>query len=139
MIELDGVVALPCLNLRFGSILRHISSRVAAQAISDRFDQRGSCTRSGPLDDPLGACVDLVDIVAVDDDFLESVGRCAGRSRVLDGCDQINGRVLHVEVVLADKNHWEFPNGSKVERLVERPNVRAAVTEEAHCDLVAAA
>ena len=80
-----------------------------------------------------------VDVVAVDDDFLESVGRCARCSRMLDGGDQVDGCVLHVEVVLADEYHREFPNGGEVECLVERPDVRTAITEEAHGDLVTTA
>ena len=49
------------------------------------------------------------------------------------------GRVLAVEVVLADVDHGQLPERRHVHRLVEKALAERAVAEEAHRDLAAAA
>ena len=76
-----------------------------------------------------------VDVVAVDDDRLEAVGRRAVRGRVLHRGHVADRGVLHVLVVLADEDDRRLPDRGHVERLVEGADVRRAVAEEADRDL----
>ena len=86
-----------------------------------------------------GDQVDRICVIAVDDDLVESV--CAGAvgCRVGNRGDVINGRVLHIQIVLAHEHCRQLPNRGQIERLMECADVRRPVAEEADCHLIGAA
>ncbi len=57
---------------------------------------------------------------------------------MLDRRHFANRRILHVEIVLAHKDDRQLPDGSKVQRLVEGPDICGAVAEETYGDVVLA-
>ena len=77
-----------------------------------------------------------VGVVAVDDDALEAVARRAVGGGMLDRRHLADRRVFHVEVVLADEDDGQLPDGGEIERLVECADVGGAVAEEADRDIL---
>ena len=108
-------------------------------AVGDRLDQRRTAAGTGPVDSLPGHRVHGLHVVAVDDEILEPISRCAVGRRALDRGDRSDRGVLHVLVVLADEDDRRLPHDRQVQRLVERPDVRRPVAEEADRDLAAPA
>ena len=136
VIHRDRVAVHPGFDLAGRSILAGVGPGMSAVAIGDGLDQSRSLPLPGVFDCGPGHDVDGVGVVAIDHDRLESVGRCAPGGRVANRGDEIDRRVLHVEIVLAHEDHRKVPDHCEVQGLVEGSDVGGAVTEEGHCHLI---
>src|SRR5262249_51615935 len=137
-IDFDRIALEPRLEFALGPVGPWIRARMAAVAIGETLDERRPSTRARLLIGSRGGAVDHVGVVAVDDDRLEAVGRGAIGGRMLDWNHVADRRVFHVEIILTYEYHRQLPDRRKVHRLVEGADVRGAVTEEAHRDVVRA-
>ncbi len=86
----------------------------------------------------LRGAIDLVGIVAVNDNALEAIGGGAIGRRVFDRRHVADRRVFHVEIVFADEHDRQLPDRGEIERLVERADIGGAVAEEADRDVLVA-
>jgi hypothetical protein len=136
VIHRHRVTGLPGRHLVRGPVGTGVGPGVPARPVGDRLHQRRAVTCPGPADGPGGRQVHGVGVVAVDEHRLEPIGRRPVGGRVGHRRHQVDGRVLHVEVVLADEHHREVPDHGHVEGLVKRPDVGGPVTEEADGHLV---
>src|SRR5579859_1538924 len=79
-----------------------------------------------------------VDVVAVDEDTLESVAAGSVGGWMLDRRDALDRRVFHVLVVFAHEDDRKPPYHGEIEGFVEGSDVGRAVAEEADGDLAGA-
>src|SRR5690606_9608177 len=73
VVQGEGVALQPGVDLLFGTVLAGVGPRVAAVAVRDRLDQGRTATGARRLDEAPGGVVDLVGVVAVDDEPPEPV------------------------------------------------------------------
>src|SRR2546428_2001737 len=88
------------------------------------------------LDQPLHGRVDELDVLAVDALGVDPEGPGARQDLAGDGLAA--GRVLAVEVVLADIDDGQLPESGHVHHLIEHALAQGAVAEEARRDLAGA-
>ena len=77
--------------------------------------------------------------VAVDDLGRQAVRDSSVCRRVGDRGHRRDRGVFHVEVVLADEQHWELPDGGQIQRLMESADVGGPIAEEGNRNLLRAA
>ncbi len=107
-------------------------------AICHALDKRGAAARARPGIGGGGGAVDLVGVVAVDDDALEPVGGGAIGGGMLDRRHFSDRRIFHIQIVLADEDHRQLPHRREIQRLMEGADIGRAVAEEAHCHVAVA-
>ena len=134
----DRVALGPGPDLLGWPILPGVGPGVTARPVGDRFDQRWAAALAGRADRTVGRQVDGVGVVAVDHDLVQPVRGRASRRRMRDRGHDVDRRVLHIEVVLADEHGRQVPDLRHVEGLVERPDVGRPVPEERDRDVVGA-
>ncbi len=102
---------------------------VRSGAVGEAFEQRRPVAAPRPPHRLAGGFVDGEDVVAVQPDARQPVGRAPGRD-VRIARHRLEGHLGRVEVVLADEQDRQAPDGGQVEALVERAVVDGAVAEE---------
>ena len=104
-------------------------------AVGLAFDERGTAAAAGAGDGPADDLVHSQDIVAVDRDAGNAIAVCSVGDLVVAGGGgkrDFGG----VEVVLADEDGRQVPNGGHVDALVEGAVADRSVAEESHTDAV---
>jgi len=99
--------------------------------IGETLDERRSFARARFIERNLRGAIDDIGIVTIDQDALQPVSRGTIRRRLRHGRHITDRRVLHVEIVFADENHWQLPHRGKIERLVKSADICRAVAKEA--------
>ena len=102
---------------------------VRAGAVGEALEQRRSVAAPRPPHRLAGGLVDGEDVVPVEPDARHAVGGPACRD-VRIARHRLEGHLGRVEVVLADEQDGQAPDGRQVQALVERPVVDGAVPEE---------
>ena len=137
-VDLDGAALLPAVELALGAVLGGVGAGVAAVAVGQALDQRRPAAGARLLVGRRRRAVDRVGVLPVDEDRLQPVGGGAAGGGMLHRDHVADGRVFHVEVVLAHEHHGQLPHRGEVERLVEGADVGGAVAEEAHAHVLGA-
>src|SRR6202030_1244479 len=101
-IDFDRIALLPFFKFALGAIFGRVGARMAAVPIGHALDQRRAVAGARFLVSRGGGAIDLIGIVAVDDDARQAIGRGAIGGRVLHGGDVADRRIFHVQIVLAD-------------------------------------
>ena len=121
----------PFLELAWRPVFGGIGARMARMAIGKALDERGAAPFARLLKRRERSPIDDIGVVAIDDDALKTVGRRAIARGMFHRRHVADRRVFHVEIVLADEDDRQLPDGGEIERLVERANIGRAVAEEA--------
>ena len=108
---------------------------MAPMPVRDGLDQRRTLAVARSPDGRARDVEHRVGVVPVHEDGLQAVRGGPVRRGMLHRRHRLDRRVLHIEVVLAHEHDRQAPDGRQVQRLVERPDVRGAVTEETDGDL----
>ena len=137
-VGLDRIALHPGFELAGRAVFRGVGARMAAVAIGHALDQRGALAGAGAAIGRARGAIDDVGVVAVDDDALEPIGCGAVGRRMLDRGDAGDRRVLHVEIVFANKYHRQLPHRGEIQGLVEGADIGRAVAEEADRDILVA-
>src|SRR5690606_8780835 len=134
----DGVLRLPRLHLVAGAVGLPVALGVALPAIGHGLEQRRPLARARPLDRPRHRIIGGEGVVAVEGEALDAVGAGA-LADALDVEGPLHRHRHGVLVVLAVVDDRQVPDGSHVQRLVERALVGRTVAEHHNADLVGTA
>src|SRR6266511_1544424 len=135
-----GVAAgLPVLLLLLRPVVRpvHVADVVSEPPVGHALEEGGTVAAASPFDCLAGCGVHCADVLAVDD--LGGDAERRGPSGDLARRGLGVGRVLVVEVVLADEDDRELPQRGHVHDLVQHALAEGPLAEEAHGDLAGAA
>src|SRR3989454_4796172 len=124
------------LLLRAIDLAVDVADVMAVVAIGLALQERRALAAARTLDEPPHGRVDELHVLAVDALGVDPEGPGAGEDLAGGGLGA--GRVLAVEVVLADVDHRQHPERGHVHHLVQEALAERAVAEEAHRDLPAA-
>src|SRR3989442_8661159 len=113
-----------------------VADVVAVVPVGLALDEGGPLAAARPLDELAHRRVDRLNVLAVDAFGVDPEG--SGARQDLAGDGLAAGRVLAVEVVLANVDDGQLPERGHVHRFVEQPLAQRAVAEEARGDLAAA-
>ena len=102
------------------------------------LNERGTVTSASSFHRRENRRIDSFDIVPVNHDRLEPVGRRSIRRGPRNCSDVANRRELHIEVVLTDEEDGQLPHGGQIQSLVERADIGRPVAKEAGGDAVLA-
>ena len=113
------------------------AARVSHEAVGLALDERWAFAGTGPRHRLRRDVVHCQDVLTVDDHARHSVALGPWRDVARGEGDLCRGG-RRVEVVLADEDRGEFPQGRYVERFAECPLVACTLTEEGDRDLLRA-
>src|SRR5579859_5087510 len=131
---LDGVFRLPGVYLLARAIagVAHALG-VRARAIGAALNQRRPAARARPAHGLARRAVDGQHVIAVDADGGQAIGHAAvGHFRVAGRIRK--GHLGRIQVVLADKDHRQLPDGGQVDAFVKGAIAYRAIAEEGHAD-----
>ena len=135
----DRVALRPFVHLRLGAVGAgdRVALVMADRAIGLGLDQRRALAGTGARGRLGHHLPDGDDVVAVDGDAGNAIGRRAGRDL---GVQRRRGerRRRRIEIVLADEDRRRLLDAGEVERFMEAAMVGGAVAEEGDADVVAA-
>ena len=135
--RVDRIALVPLVELAGHAVRRRVGARVAGVAVRLGLEQHGAARRADGGDGVGHGLDHRVDVLAVDDAAVHRVGG-APRRQVGDRRGAVEAAVLGVDVVLDDEQHRQLPGRGQVEPFVEGADVRRAVAEDRHGDVVAA-